>query len=80
MPGVSMIQIIKELTEQALDVTLFMEKSSNIKFMALINPETNSNLHLELKIKKEEDKIKVKNITKFEDTIALKFNGTYKIM
>lgn len=80
MPGVCMIQIIKELTEQALDVTLFMEKSSNIKFMALINPEVNSNLNLELTIKKEEDKIKVKNITKFEDTIALKFNGTYKIV
>ena len=80
MPGVCMIQIIKELTEQALDVDLFMEKSSNIKFMALINPEINANLDLESKITQEEGMVKVKNIAKFDDTIALKFSGTYRIV
>jgi len=80
MPGVCMIQIIKELTEQALNVELFMEKSSNIKFMLLINPEVHRDLTLELKITKEDNTIKVKNITKFEDTLALKFNGTYRVV
>ncbi len=80
MPGVCMIQIIKELTEQALDVELFMEKSSNIKFMLLINPEIHSDLILELKITEEDNMIKVKNITKFEDTLALKFSGTYRVV
>ncbi len=80
MPGVCMIQIIKELTEKALEVTLFMEKSSNIKFMALINPEKNPNLILALNVVKEADKYKVKNITKMEDTVALKFNGIYNIV
>ena len=80
MPGVCMIQIIKELTEKALNVELFMKKSSNIKFMALINPEINPDLDLELKITKEDGLIKVKNSTKFDDTLALKFNGNYKIV
>jgi len=80
MPGVCMIQIIKELTEQALNVELFMEKSSNIKFMLLINPEINTDLTLELEITKEDTTVKVKNVTKFEDTLALKFNGTYRIV
>ncbi len=79
MPGVCMIQIIKELTEKALDLTLFMEKSRNIKFMALINPYKNPNLTLELTISKEDDTYKVKNITKMDEVIALKFSGTYKL-
>ena len=78
MPGVCMIQIIKELTEKALDKKLFMEKSSNIKFMALINPEVNNTLVLNLDIKSEDDVFKVKNITNMEDTVALKFNGVYR--
>ncbi len=78
MPGVCMIQIIKELTEKALEKQLFMEKSSNIKFMALINPEENNTLVLNLDIKSENDTFKVKNITKMEDTVALKFNGVYR--
>ncbi|RPD98598.1 3-hydroxyacyl-ACP dehydratase [Aureibaculum marinum] len=78
MPGVCMIQIIKELTEKALNKHLFMEKSSNIKFMALINPEVNNTLVLSLDVREDDDRFKVKNTTKMEDTLALKFNGIYK--
>jgi len=78
MPGVCMIQIIKELTEKALDKTLFMEKSTNIKFMALINPEVNNTLVLNLNISEDDGKFKVKNTTKMGDTVALKFNGVYR--
>lgn len=81
MPGVCMIQIIKELTEKATSENLFMEKASNIKFMALINPEINPTLDLSIDFSKDEDEvIKVKNITKFGDTTALKFSGTFKII
>ena len=80
MPGVCMIQIIKELAEQALNVELFMQKASNIKFMALINPNENPNLDLILNINKEEGVVKVKNITKFKDIEALKFSGTFRIV
>ena len=79
MPGVCMIQIIKELTERATGLTLFMEKSRNIKFMALINPYKNPYLTLEITIVEEEEKWKVKNITKMDDTLALKFSGTYRL-
>lgn len=80
MPGVCMIQIIKELTEKAFDVELFMEKASNIKFMALINPEENPVLDLNLKVSKEDNLYKVKNTTNFGTTVALKFSGTFKII
>ncbi len=78
MPGVCMIQIIKELTEQATGKELFLTVSSNIKFMALINPEVNSVLKLSISISEEEGLIKIKNTSSFEDTVALKLSASFK--
>lgn len=80
MPGVCMIQIIKELTEKATKKNLFLAVSSNIKFMAIINPEKNPDLQLTIDITDDNEEVKVKNITLFEDTVALKLNATFKII
>lgn len=77
-PGVCMIQTIKEIVQSHLNTNLFLQSISNIKFTALINPNINANLILELSIVEENDTIKIKNTTKFTDgTIALKCNGTF---
>ncbi len=79
-PGVCMMQIIKEITQNILKVELTMLTTSNVKFMALINPDINSKLVLDLEIiENETTGIKVKNTTKFDDTVALKLTNTYKI-
>jgi len=79
MPGVCMIQIIKELTEKITQSTLMIQTLSNVKFMALINPEATPELRLELDIvTTEEDLVKVKNTTYFNDTVALKLSNVYK--
>jgi len=79
MPGVCMIQIIKELTESITKSTLMIQTLTNVKFMALINPETNPELRLELDITTtEDDLVKVKNTTYFNDTVALKLSNVYK--
>jgi len=80
MPGVCMIQIIKELTEEVTDKNLFLAVSSNIKFMAIINPEVNPTLLLDITITEEDEEIKVKNTTSFEETVALKLSATFKII
>ena len=71
-PGVCMMQIIKELTERIVGKKLFLQSSSNIKFMAIINPNVTPDLVLTLDISKNEAGYKVKNISKFEETVALK--------
>jgi 3-hydroxyacyl-[acyl-carrier-protein] dehydratase len=79
MPGVCMIQIIKELTESITASSLMIQTLSNVKFMALINPEATPELRLELEIATtEEQLVKVKNTTYFNDTVALKLSNTYK--
>lgn len=79
-PGVCMMQIIKELTESITGTTLFMKQSSNVKFMAIINPNTHPNLRLMLDVVGDiTDEFKIKNITYFEDTVALKMTNTYSV-
>lgn len=80
MPGVCMIQIIKELTENFESKQLFLSKVSNVKFMAIINPFINPILDIDLSISRENDEIKVKNVSFFETTIALKFSAVFKIL
>lgn len=79
MPGVCMIQIIKELTESITQSSLIIQTLSNVKFMALINPEVHPELRIELDIiTTEDDLVKVKNTTYFNDTVALKLSNVFK--
>ena len=78
MPGVCMLQIIKELTERATSKNLFLAMSSNIKFMAIINPDTNPDLLLKISVVEDDEHIKIKNVSSFNETVALKLNATFK--
>jgi len=79
MPGVCMMQIIKELAEEITGSKLVMQSLSNVKFMALINPEVTPELRLELDITTTEDGlVKLKNASYFNDTTALKLSSIYR--
>ncbi len=78
-PGVCMMQIIKELTQEITGFKLQMTSASNVKFMALINPEKTPLLSLDLDIEFQADEtVRVKNTSSFEQTVALKLSNTYK--
>ena len=77
-PGVCMMQIVKELTEEFTGSKLFLKSASNVKFMAIINPIENPALILQLDIHENENEVKVKNVTSFGETIALKMSVNYK--
>ncbi|MFP3592391.1 3-hydroxyacyl-ACP dehydratase [Chryseobacterium sp. SIMBA_038] len=77
-PGVCMMQIVKELTEEFTGTQLFLKSASNVKFMAIINPFETPDLTLQLDITETEDEVKVKNTTSFGETIALKMSVNYK--
>lgn len=79
-PGVCMMQIIKDLTENILQQKLFLNSASNVKFMAIINPEENPDLDIELLISQNGDEVKVRNTSSFGGTIALKMSVNYKLI
>ena len=78
MPGVCMIKIIKELTERSLGQDLFLSVASNVKFMAIINPETDPILLIDINLSEMDGLFKVKSTTIFGETVALKLNATFK--
>lgn len=77
-PGVCMMQIVKELTEEFTGAKLFLKTASNVKFMAIINPFETPDLKLQLDITENGEDVKVKNTTSFGETIALKMSVSYK--
>ena len=80
LPGVCVIQIIKELTEKSLEKKLMLSVASNVKFMSVINPEKNDVVQFEIQLAQDEGDVKIKNTVRFEDTLALKLNATFKII
>lgn len=76
-PGVCMMQIVKELTEEFTVQKLFLKIASNVKFMAIINPFETPELKIILDISETETEIKVKSTTSFGETIALKMSVCY---
>ncbi len=79
-PGVCMMQIVKDVTERILERKLFLTSANNVKFMAIINPEGTPGLKLDLEIKTDGEQVKVKNVTSFGETIALKMSVNYKFI
>ena len=77
-PGVTMLQIIKELTENHLNQSLILVSGANIKFLSLVDPIENPILKFNITFQEESEHIKVKNTTSFEDgTPVLKCNATF---
>ena len=74
-PGVCMLQIFKELSEKGLNKKLFIKECSNVKFMALINPETHSVLDITIAVNETEEGFKIKASAQFENTTALKVSA-----
>ncbi|MDT0294374.1 hydroxymyristoyl-ACP dehydratase [Mesonia ostreae] len=54
-PGVLLIQLFKEEAERFLGNTLRIEKTTQIKFLAVVNPDLNNELELQSVFSKKED-------------------------
>lgn len=80
VPGVCLTQLIKEVMENVEGEELMMVYADNIKFMAMVNPEVNSRLQIDLKVKydTEQNLIKVNSVTHFNDQVFYKFKGNFK--
>jgi 3-hydroxyacyl-[acyl-carrier-protein] dehydratase len=53
MPGVCIIQTVKELSEEMFDAKLFLKKAVNIKFVNIINPVENRKVVFSIAVSSE---------------------------
>jgi len=76
-PGVCIIQMIKEVIEEKLKTTLILEEGNNIKFLAMVNPNTNAELTLDLQLSNESEHLLCTATCKTEAGICVKFKGKF---
>ena len=78
VPGVCMMQMVKDMLELQLLRETRLEKASTMKFLNMINPEVNGTVKIELKQSIAEDgKINVDAQLMGEGMVFFKFKGVF---
>ncbi|MBK7503927.1 MAG: 3-hydroxyacyl-ACP dehydratase [Bacteroidetes bacterium] len=79
LPGVCLMQIIKDLLEDKINKLVFLESISNLKFINIVNPFEHSELEINLKINRTiEPFFKINGVIFFKDIVFLKIiNAIY---
>lgn len=77
-PGVILMQLFKEEAERRCECKLQLETASNVKFMAVVDPNSCDLLTLQSTITSEDGVFKLKGIAKQNDCISLKISASYQ--
>ena len=78
VPGVTYIEMIREIMEMVLNKELQLKEGTNIKFLAITNPLINAYLDIEFSlIQKEENLITAKVLITSENNPVIKFEGKF---
>lgn len=80
LPGVCMMQIIKELTEDAIGKKLFLGKADQCKFLSMVDPLKNNKLLAIIKYAELEKEVNIDVILKTEAAIFLKMKASLQIV
>ncbi|MCD6178589.1 MAG: hypothetical protein J7K39_01675 [Bacteroidales bacterium] len=81
VPGVVLIQMIKEVLEEDFACKLVLKEAKNIKFLNFINPKEINELDFEIIIKsKESETIKVQAIIDCKKVNYFKISANYKLI
>jgi 3-hydroxyacyl-[acyl-carrier-protein] dehydratase len=77
LPGVYMMQMVKEVVEVWTDKKIRLVLGQDLKFLSVINPEENTMVQLELKISTEGEKIRVVAQLLSNAVVFFKFKGVF---
>ncbi|TSJ39390.1 hypothetical protein FO440_16715 [Mucilaginibacter corticis] len=79
VPGACMLQTVKEVLADALNITLRLVKADNIKFLTLIQPSAQS-LQLNIAYQLTDNDIKVNSSLSSGEISCMKLQGTFVIL
>ncbi|HJP62341.1 MAG TPA: hypothetical protein VJ844_02810 [Mucilaginibacter sp.] len=77
VPGASMLQVLKEVLEEALQASLQLKKGSQLKFMNLVDPTKTTEVQLEIDYRSREDGIHANAKLFNEDIVCFKMQGIF---
>lgn len=76
LPGVTMMQIAKELVEEVEQRSFILSKASQIKFLQMLNPKTVKKVNWEIEIKdRTEGELKIKALMFQGESTFLKMSA-----
>src|SRR4051794_34981822 len=78
VPGVCMMEMVKEITETVTGKEMFLQKADNIKFLSVIDPNQSTIVNARITYANSENRrITFEAILFKEDIIYLKFKGEF---
>jgi 3-hydroxyacyl-[acyl-carrier-protein] dehydratase len=77
VPGVCMMQIVKDFAEDIVEFKLTLKEGDNIKFLSVIDPNVNNVVQVAVKTKIDGDHVSATASLSNEQQIFFKFEGTY---
>ena len=78
VPGVCMMQIVKEIAEKITGTSLLLTRADLVKFLAVVNPTVSSNLEVEFVYKNaEEGRVDVNANFSAGSAVCFKFKGRF---
>ncbi len=80
LPGVCMIQMVKEVMEKVTGERLFMHKADNIKFLQMVDPTRTHSLTLTVQYQTDANELSVQAVLKSGDSNLMKINGGFRIV
>jgi 3-hydroxyacyl-[acyl-carrier-protein] dehydratase len=80
VPGVCMLQIVKELVEKAENKKFRMTHGDNIKFLSVINPDQNNRVKVEIQFSSTAGVYSVQAIFYTEMVACFKFKGSFQAL
>ena len=79
VPGACMLQTVKEILQDKLNITIKLVKADNIKFLGLIQPGDNE-LSIEITYNLVEELIKVTATLFAGEQVSMKFQGSFAVV
>ena len=77
VPGVCMVQIIKEILETTIGKPLQLKAADHIKFLSMVNPQETAELQAIIKYVPGESNMNVTATLSKNETICLKMKGVF---
>lgn len=78
VPGVCMMQIVRETLGAEIGANIQLLDADNIKFLSVINPDETKEVELTLKFQEEEDRFVTSATLSAHQTTFFKFSGIFQ--
>jgi 3-hydroxyacyl-[acyl-carrier-protein] dehydratase len=80
VPGVCMIQAIREMMEDILETSLRIVAADNIKFLNMIDPSEKKSVTVDIYYKTDQNNFEITATLQHQATIFFKFQGIFRKM